>query len=208
MELFEILFILFFILIPVLEGIRKNRQSPGPEETEDADRPARTGRTSYEGPSGAPPPRGAKPEADTTGAADMLPDDLWEVLTGERRQRPEPVEEHVEDEEEYQTWRDEPAWEPEEEAVAEQRFEPSPWLEDAEPVWEESVPEAIEVPLTRVDLRSPPPREERSALGSAIGEAPAQRRRSPLMASLQSTQGLRQAVLLKEILGRPKGLEF
>jgi hypothetical protein len=39
-------------------------------------------------------------------------------------------------------------------------------------------------------------------------EAPrVQREVSPLMQALQNPDGLRQAVLLREILGRPKGLD-
>jgi hypothetical protein len=208
-ELFEILFILFFILIPILEGLRKKRQGPAPEDADTADRPARPGRSPYEEPAGPPPPR-PEPELDTSGAADMVPDDLWEVLTGERRVRTEPAEDQVDEPEEYSTWRDVPAWEPEPEPEPEPEDEwpePTPWLEDAEsPVAQTAEPAA---PHQHAMTFSPRAADEgRGTLGSPIGEPDAPPRRSRLTDSLRSSQGLRRAVLLKEILGRPKGLDF
>lgn len=213
MELFEILFILFFILIPIFEGIRKSRQRRrGPEEMDTEDSPALPGRSPYEGPAGRPPPS-PEPEVDTSDAADMVPDDLWEVLTGERRVPPAPAEDQVDEEEEYATWRDVPAWkpehepEPEPEHEEEERFEPSPWMEDAESLAAQTVPDPAEAHLLAMDFSPPSPDELRATLGAAIGAPDAPRRRSPLMASLRSSHGLRQAVLLREILGPPKGLD-
>jgi hypothetical protein len=224
MELFEILFILFFILIPIFEGLRKSRQRRSPGEAEAPERPARTGGDPYDRPPGPPPPR-SEPELDTSEAADMLPDDLWEVLTGERRTRTEPVEartdDEYEDQEEYTTWRDVPAWEPEREpeeafqaeaeAHEEERFEPAPWLEDdGMPAWQDTAPPAEAMARAAQAPMPEAPSHQLGSLGSlgdAIGTVSAPRRRSPLMTSLRSTQGLRQAVLLREILGPPKGLD-
>ncbi|NIP80331.1 MAG: hypothetical protein GWN79_12220, partial [Actinobacteria bacterium] len=74
MDLFELLIIAAFVLIPILEGVMKQRRksSEGPIPGEDK---APTG-----------PDRAEEPRP----AADMLPDDLWQILTGERRTSPEP----------------------------------------------------------------------------------------------------------------------
>jgi hypothetical protein len=228
-ELFEILFILFFILIPVLEGIRKSRQRrdspdielpdrPSPRPTHGPEPTARGGR--YGEPDDRPPPpRRPEPEPEPVEASDMIPDDLWEILTGERREgrRPTPVEDRPEPDEPWmaepdERWQEEPLWEREPEPVSEERFEPRPWL-DSPGAMREDEPPPIEVHVPApVDERparaARPPRPPRVSLREVVEAPKVQRRVSPLMRSLQSQEGLRQAVLLKEILGRPKGLEF
>jgi hypothetical protein len=233
MELFEILFILFFILIPVLEGIRKSRQRG---DSEDIELPGRsTPRPSPRSPaerdhaargdrSGAPPQRPAPPPAqdpEPAGAADMVPDDLWEILTGERRANAPPADLPRETEEPWMAepgaeWHEEPRWEPEPEPASEERFEPRPWLDSPGAMRDEDAPEPVEIQLPAPDADQPllsarPPRAPRPPRVSLreVVEAPrVVRRKSPLIRSLQSQEGLRQAVLLKEILGRPKGLDL
>jgi hypothetical protein len=228
-ELFEILFILFFILIPVLEGIRKSRQRRDSPDIELPDRPSprpsrgpepTARRERYGEPADGPlPPR--RPEPEPVEAADMIPDDLWEILTGERREgrRPTPVEDHHEPEDEPwmaepdERWQEEPAWEREPEPVAEERFEPRPWMDSPEAMRDEELSRPVEIhmpePVDERTARAPrPPRPPRISLREVVEAPKVQRRTSPLMRSLQSQAGLRQAVLLKEILGRPKGLEF
>ncbi len=210
MELFEILFILFFILIPVLEGIRKGRQrreSPDIEEPRQ-NRPRAPGRpTTVERPQPGPPRTQREPEP--VEAADMVPDDLWEILTGERRERPVPAEAT---EPEDAPWIEEPRWEPDEEVFADERFEPAPWEEYRDETRLElpGVPtvadEAVKAAAAAIESVQPP-RPRRASLREVVETPRATRRASPLIRSLQRPEGLRQAVLLREILGPPKGLD-
>jgi hypothetical protein len=226
-ELFEILFILFFILIPVLEGIRKSRQrgrsqdvelpggAPGrPGRPGPASAPRRMPQESVPAPAPSPLPRR---EPDPVEASDMIPDDLWEILTGERRQRPGPpgpepmeVEEIGSDtrderwlEEPDQRWREEPeeSWR----AEAEQTWRDEPVsLEPPAPIRE---PIVATPTLSRFDPGRAPARRLRTPLREVVEAPPVVRTVSPLMRMLQSPRGLRDAVLLREILGPPKGLD-
>lgn len=213
MELFEILFILFFILIPVFEGIRKGRQRRGSDDIElprDASPrpPGRPGRPASEEWQ-TERPRPSQRETEPVDAADMVPDDLWEVLTGERRQRrpPAPAEPA---EPQDAPWVEEPRWEREEDVFADERFEPAPWEEARDdvrldPRMPAPLPPVEQPAVVAVDPYPPTPR--RVPL-SVVQETPRTARRvSPLMRSLQHPDGLRQAVLLREILGPPKGLD-
>jgi hypothetical protein len=218
-ELFEILFILFFILIPVLEGIRKSKQrrdTPDIEEPTSArprpDLPTTT----------APPPR--RPDPEPVEAADMVPDDLWEILTGEKRQRPTPAEPRSQDvdwyedeevaeeaiEEPYRAqeerWPDEPAWEREADPRFQERFEPAPWHDERQDL-EEKVAFQPEEALIVPDERRARTARPRVSLRTVVEAPRVERQVSPLMQALQNPDGLRQAVLLREILGRPKGLD-
>lgn len=218
MELFEILFIALFILFPILEQVlkrgRKSGQGPGPEAGSEEPGPepmeTRPGEVS---------PRSA--EREPVKAADMVPDDLWAVLTGEQRPR-----EGVEIEEESRPAGGAPQTEPartEAPARWEEAWTPRPeprgWAEDveevAEPVsLEEYGPEAysletfdrepttLEEPLASPDVRHrrfhedlerprPRPADRRSRVGRA----------------LRSSGSVRQAFVLSEVLGTPKGLE-
>jgi hypothetical protein len=226
-ELFEILFILFFILIPVMEGIRKSRQRRDSEDIKLPDqaspRPTRqpeptVRRERYGAPADRPPPPRSRPDPQPAEASDMIPDDLWEILTGERRERPQPAEDRPEPEEPWmaepdERWKEEPLWEREPEPSMEERFEPRPWMDSPEAMRDEELPKTVEVPVPapvddRPLLAPRPPRAPRVSLREVVEAPRVQRRKSPLMRSLQSQDGLRQAVLLKEILGRPKGFEF
>ena len=207
MDLFELLFIALFIIFPIMEGILKQRrkgQGPSPAEDE--------------------------PEAEWSGdeeprsAADMVPDDLWEVMTGEKRPSPEGGAGDSGDE----PWSSEPggartytpAPEPEPE-VAEpvsEDWRSEPWVMDDEAEVPEPVsleyegPEAysLETPAPEPIERRAPSAEARHRAFHALIDRPRpkkKRRLSPLMKALKSPDGLRQAVLLKEVLGPPKGLE-
>jgi len=224
-ELFEILFILFFILIPVFEGIRKGRQRrgsgdielPGEAEPRQHRQPGGGGRmgqrTAEDWDTEVPQPRREPEPAD---AADMVPDDLWEVLTGERRQPrppvpappPDPAETWDDDD---APWVEEPRWERAEDVFAKERFEPAPWEEDRDeirldPRTESPFPTAEPPVVIAVDPYPPTPRR-RVPLSVVLETPRTPRRVSPLMRALQHPDGLRQAVLLREILGPPKGLE-
>jgi hypothetical protein len=217
-ELFEILFILFFILIPILEGLRKSKQS---RDAPDIEEPTSARPRPVPPPSGAPPRRFPEPEAEPMEAADMVPDDLWEILTGERRKAPAPAEPRAEDEDWYQEaeeaveetyqpeeerWAEEPVWERAEAPRAPERFEPAPWR-DERATRDEEVPFQPEEALIVPEERRARPARPRLSLRTVV-DAPRKRRQvSPLMKALQNPDGLRQAVLLKEILGPPRGLD-
>ncbi|HLU26556.1 MAG TPA: hypothetical protein VKZ58_12710 [Longimicrobiales bacterium] len=162
---------------------------------------------------GGPVLRDEEPEELT--AADLIPDDLWEILTGERRSRP-PAQRPAP--------RSEPEPEPELEPAT---LEPTgPWsFNTDEPFWEDDryAPAGVmEGPAGAAAPGGPGLRgvEEPSWLvqepGSPIYEpvveltAPAAeprsvgRRRASGVARLGN---LRRAVVLREILGPPKALE-
>lgn len=230
MSTFEILLLLFFFGIPILEGVlRKGRKGgEAPPEPRQGSLPGqRPGRTaeggvgsdadSASGPATATAPR----EAEAGAASDMVPDDLWELLTGERRSSttttepdapsvpvPVPV---LELEPEYRDYADDTRRYPEEPEVGE------PVLEEwSSPSGAESLeyvgPEAysLEQPIPPPEVRHQRFHDRLDALGREIGGDSASDRvgrRSRLLSSLRSPAGLRQAVLLKEVLGQPKGLE-
>ena len=209
MDIFELLFIAAFILFPVIEGIlrqRKKGKGPGPG----ADRSPGAG---------GPEPR----EEEVRTASDMVPDDLWELMTGERRQPGGEPAGGVEGEPEA-------PWSTAGEAGASaeagsgtatepESWEPEPWMDDSAASRE---PESLEYEgpeayTLETPAPAPPPVERRVPTAEARHRAfhafidepqPSGRgRRSPLVQALHSPGGLRQAVLLKEVLGTPKGLE-
>jgi len=232
-----ILFFIFFIL-PLLEralkgGKQEEQPPPAPrrERRPELDRPAdfeagrgeRDGRIEQTGARAQPPP---SPEPaggyGDDAAADMIPDDLWEILTGERRPRSDTQR------------RPEPAYDPlewEEEAAAEEAHEDvSPhdsgrWdtgkhaesgrVEDVLAERERAVHSAErapvhEAPLLQVfDAESVPTDAARhAAFHRRIDEMPVRPARLPPPAlALGSIDELRRAFVLKEILGKPKALE-
>lgn len=222
MGIFEILFIALFILFPILEKVLTRRrtggEAPGPEEP-------------------GPEPMGARPgevspgssERDPGRAADMVPDDLWAVLTGEERPRDDVRVEHEPATEPAGRSPDEHASEPTDEPMPPEgpaRWEEA-WTPRSEPRWrmddveatpapaslEHHAPEAYSletferepVSLER-PLESPDVRHRR--FHESIASPPSRRtRRSPIGRALRSTESLRHAFVLSEVLGAPKGLE-
>lgn len=200
MDLFELLFIALFIVIPLLEGLarqRKKGQGP-PQRSPGGDRPGRPD----------------EPEGEAPSAAEMLPDDLWELMTGQRRE-PAPVESDAEG----APWSEGP----DEAGVAVEPAEPEDWRDepwvvddevDVEPATslEYRGAEAYSLETAAPDpiQRVVPSASERHREFHALIDRPprrTRRRRSPLLKALRSPHGLQQAVLLKEILGPPKGLD-
>lgn len=209
MDLFELLFIALFILFPVLEGIlrqRKKGQQGGP--------PGPSGRTGRPGEAGTDRPEAADEDR---AASEMLPDDLWELMTGEKR-RPQ----------------DGPAPEPEQAgtpwsvetggasgagtAMETSTDRSEPWAVDDEATAPEPVsleyegPEAysLETPAPEpIERTVPSPKARHRAFHDLIDRPKRKPKRhaTGLVRSLRSPKGLRQAVLFREILGPPKGLE-
>jgi hypothetical protein len=197
--LFELLIILVFIVIPIVDGIQKQRQkSRGPGNGGEG-RPE----------PGRPDPPGEEPQS----AADMVPADLWELLTGEKR--PGQGSESGEGEASWPAgeaeaegiadWRPSDRWPVEEETVSAEYDEPVS-AEYESPAYSPEAP----VPETSYMERLVPSPEQRHREFHALIDAPREargRRASPLIRALRSREGLKQAVLFKEILGTPKGLE-
>ena len=210
MDLFELLFIALFIIFPILEGVlRQRKKGRGGEEIEDESADAGW----------------SEPGPEPRSASDMVPDDLWEVMTGERRQRDTPDAATDTGSAGSAPWSVDPDEAPAAgDAVASEEpqtdlggWESEPWMDDSsasrEPVsLEYEGPEAytLETPAPKPIEREVPTSEARHrAFHRLIDKPKAKRKRrmSPLIRSLRSPDGLRQAVLLKEVLGPPKGLE-
>lgn len=233
-DLFYFILFVFFVLAPLLERLRK--KAPGAELPEPGGAPERRSRR-------APPAADPELAADTEeagpaarggtrmaeDATTLVPDELWELLTGERRAPRAP---RVEPEEDAPSWESEPAYvpagvlgdleEPEPPdgqgapaaaadalALPDRGVEVSPWLEVT--AWDEP---------DEPDEVAPRPSPEPVTVFRAGGEegslrtyvsAPLEveeirpRRRPRLL--LGGPEDLRRAVILREVLGPPKGLE-
>jgi hypothetical protein len=105
-----ILFIVFFVL-PLLEKAMKRGQGPPPPPAQRPQRPPTQEEEWHElhDHEELPPARRGAPTAtddDDGPAAEMIPDDLWEILTGERRGGPpEPQRERAPEPEEHASYR-------------------------------------------------------------------------------------------------------
>lgn len=197
MDLFEILFIALVILFPILEQVfRKNRGADGEGEGPEVTGPEAVGPERAESDLREVSP--ASQERRPVKAADMVPDDLWAVLTGEQR----PTQEA--------------GWEEEE-----VHFGGSPWREDTTRGYDaEDAAAPVELPeaysLERLDIEAVsleeplPSPEVRHRQFHELVDQPAVRRkrqRSAVNRALRSSGGARRAFVLSEVLGPPKGLE-
>lgn len=235
MELFEILFVLFFFVLPLLQGLfSKNRKKkPG--------QPGESGRLPREAPSRGPEGRqgpreqpweaaegeGARSQSPaSTGqgpASDMVPDDLWELLTGERRRAGTSSGTATEPEgvtvDEQDRWSAEPSWSPEpletEIDRAEERPLEAAGLDELDTETDLGPEEPVSLEYVGPEAYSlegpPPPPEVRHRQFHEMIDRTAPRRQPvsrqrPLLRTLHDPQGVRDAVLIAEILGPPKGL--
>lgn len=222
MDFFEVLIILAFIFLPLLDGILKSRRAGQQEDVPIKTPPERERERVGHG-AGAGSPGGMSGTArtpdepvDAGPAADMIPADLWEVLTGERRSEPKAPEPSWQEDEE-EPWLRAPAEElPDELGSGEGEL--SPWareyedLEDAEPESLEPVSPHHGYPEV-VSLEAPPPPPEvrhrrfhERYDSEPVAPAPAG---GDFVRDLRSGlrgQGLRRSVILAEVLGPPKGL--
>jgi len=220
-DLFEILFVVLFILFPIMEQVLKRKRSPGPPGDE-AD--GQDGAGDFEASQGLE----REPPARESGkASDMVPDDLWAVLTGEQRppQGPEAPgrtrETSADDPEPVET----PWSSPTPERGHRRRGGASaPWSIDDDEVLDEPAPAPVSLEqygpeaytLERLDYeaesleRPVPSAEARHRDFHELVDRPEVRRpsrRGPLSRALRSPGGLRQAFVLNEVLGPPKGLD-
>lgn len=213
MDLFQILIIAAFILFPIMEQVLKRRRSPGPEEP---------GPDAMETHPGEVDPRPS--EREPVKAAEMVPDDLWAILTGEQRPtegvetaderepappRPEPAPDTAPERWE-EAWMPlpEPRWRLEEETPAEPPVRAAPERYGPEAYSLETLDEravSLEKPLESATVRHRQFHEGLDDLDRRSSRR--RRRRSQLGRALRSPQSLRQAIVLTEVLGTPKGLE-
>jgi fused signal recognition particle receptor len=212
-ELFEILFILFFILIPILEGIRKSRQRGRDAEQGPVPQPRPSHPPGLEHARDRAQPPDSRPQPEPADASDMIPDDLWEILTGERRPRgpgPARPEPEPEPDEPEIVWRAEPSWSPELEEPDFGQFsreeppEPAPLSIPTPPL---PTPQQEVQPTGFTDHVPAPSTSARRWIRDAVDAPPQPIEPSPLVKALHEPDTLRQAVILSEILGRPKGLD-
>jgi hypothetical protein len=245
-----VLFFIFFVL-PILERVLKGsgKQEPPPDQRPRQDDQlgaggVRTLRSEQGGgvesaQAGARGPvGGASPDEpwsdEPSDASDMIPDDLWEILTGERRQRPAagpptpppeaglPYGSSGEEQEEpgWYTYEDEPEVSPAPAAGSDRwhtgHSAEGRRVESAREDHERGVHSADRAPVHEApplhvfDVASVPTDRARHAafhrrFDEVKSEPPA--RRPERLFHLRSRDELRRAIIMKEILGRPKGLE-
>jgi hypothetical protein len=258
---FSILLLIIFILLPLLEKLLKAGRPPQQDQQQDEaglpprrrTPPAEEQEQLHAGPRS--PPAGDEDEA----AAAMLPDDLWEILTGERRPRaePRPMDQDV-PVEPRQTPAAAPP-QPDREPILGSRPEPvrtrtgpDPRERRLPPAEKRPLPRAAERRLPSVEMRrarpaeaphrrpaAPPPSAADKLvrkvkvhepptlvpmMGTTIEDSDVRRARfherlasGPPAATIArrgvhayafgSSEELRRAIVLREVLGPPKGLE-
>ena len=201
-----ILVFIVFVLGPILEQMRKKGQRPGPpppQQRRPLPRPpesARIPQPSRE----APPSRVATPEpvanrTEDVSAAEMLPDELWEILTGQPKPRsaPPPPAPDVEDEETA----DEELITAEDVTIETRRSR----FEEAASI-EAPPPREYPVVVSMEDV--PDPRKRHAAFHEKIQQTSlpaAARIVSPRYFSTPAD--LRRAIIMQVVLGPPKALE-
>jgi hypothetical protein len=212
-----ILLIIVFVVAPLIERMLKAGKPKDPQERPPRQRPGFPPQPQQRFPP-QPPQREPqqtqreqvvlRPPAEQEGeaAAAMLPDDLWEILTGERRapRLPEPREEY------------DPAGEDEAESL--ETATPDSWIEaqsshtaDSVPVlWERpevqrAAPEVVSLEKLEIDDRKRHVQFHRRLDEMSAPERV--RRPAANIYSITSEEDLRRAIILAEILGPPKGLE-
>jgi hypothetical protein len=217
-----ILLIIVFIVAPLIERLLKAGKGTQPPEQQPPQRmpPQRTPPQRIPPPQRTPPQREPEPmtagrPADADVAAEMLPDDLWEILTGERRapRPPVPREEPDEVVESYPV-----ADYPEEEAslevptaggwMSELPDEPAVVLPPApyvRPLPQRATPGVVSLEDLEIDTAA---RHDQFHQRLETLRAPARvRGRAPNAYRFRSREDLRRAIVMLEVLGTPKGLE-
>lgn len=211
----SLLLILIFIFAPLIERLLRSGRKP-PEPPPGQQRPPMPAPRSRLPQQPAPraeepPPRVviARREEEEP-AATMLPDDLWEILTGERRSPPAPVptpqwDPEVADEEVDAFERD--VSREEEYALARREEAPIVTAEEAyvRPLPQHEPPTIVSLETVDIDDRL----RHRQFHERMSNIAPAARVHlsAPSRHLMPSGEDLRRAIIMAEILGPPKGLE-
>lgn len=209
-DLFPLLMVLIFVLGPIIEGLkRKNRRPPPPQRRVP--------------PPSAPPQRSRTEEISTTrprgdeSAATMVPDDLWEILTGQPRTPAPPAPPTPTRQPERR-----PAWDVGYDAELEADEELEEERVGLEDVNVETRRARVEAQSLETIGRHPEPVvislednipttaqrhaefHQRIVVAAPVVEVPP--RRTPLF-DLKNRSELQRAFLMQEVLGPPKALE-
>lgn len=210
-DLFPLLMVLIFVLGPIIEGLkRKNRRPPPPPQRRVP-------------PSSAPPQRSRTEEISTTrprgdeSAATMVPDDLWEILTGQPRS-PAPTAPPIPPRQPERR----PAWDVGYDAELEADEELEEELVGLEDVNVETRRARVEAQSLETIGRHPEPvvislednipttAQRHAEFHQRITVAPpvveVEPRRKPLF-DLKNRSELQRAFLAQEVFGKPKSLE-
>jgi hypothetical protein len=225
-DLFWVFFIIFFIVAPILEKVLKRgrggqqqqqqQQRRGRLPGSPPPRPGLPGRP-VESRTPAPSPRGTS-DRDAT---DLVPADLWEVLTGQRRMEPSPppADERAlarprtpdSDFDELESW----------ELTAPRQEAPPPVASSEDRAVDELLrrrdreARILNAPPVIVSLETAPLSEARrhdafhrklAALPApALSQTPVSKRAG--MPDLSDRDALQRAIILHEVLGPPKGFD-
>lgn len=206
----ELIFILIFILAPLIERLLnagKKKKTPQP--------PQQRLPESYRDEEERPRVLVARREEQS--AAEMLPDDLWEILTGERRAPRAPVPAPPEPVEEEELWSleadsSEDDWSaaslPETEVLPAPVPSPElpvPRARFERPLPARAAPETVSLEALDIDGRR---RHEQfhERLDRSRAQKVARAGAAP-KPSFHSASEARRAIILSEILGPPKGLQ-
>lgn len=230
-DLFTFFLIFIFFVLPVLERVLKGKKKPppgtGPPRQRTEARPVPERR-----PLPAPEPHSEwkqpEPVEEESTAEELIPDDLWAILTGERRPSPPPAPRL-------------PTPPPQRPAPAARRAPPPPPVRSPEPTAARRVDEFDRVQRRTEAVRH---RESEAALDAllrerrrigdegtsvvslegeplpegprhvrfhdrldALAAPPTGYRKPTVLPSLRDSMELRRAIVVKEVLGKPKGLQ-
>ena len=229
-DLFFFFLIFIFFVLPVLERVLKGKKKPPPGTGPPGPRPP-TRPAPQRRPLPMPEPRAEweqpEPVEEESTADELIPDDLWAILTGERRPSPSPPPR--------------PAPPPQQRpAPAPRRAPPAPLARTPEPTAARKVDEfdrvqrrteavryreseaeldALLRSRRRIDEQAPvvvsleteplaeAPRHDRfHDRLDKLSAPPTGYRKATVLPSLRDPMELRRAIVLKEVLGKPKGL--
>lgn len=223
MEGFGVILFLIAIVVSLFDQSRKGKGTgtPGGPPTR---RPRPTGVP--RAPRQLPQPRPYDDDEETAGsAADMVPEDFWAELTGQRRRAPEPAPvpkprpTPVPRQRPAQApapVRDLPSWDEEAVAAVEERPREA-GREQPQALDAYRRPEVVHEPPRIVSLETPllPPEQRHAAFHrrleatkpTAAELSPPRARPNPLRERLRNRDTLRESFVLQEVFGPPKGLE-
>jgi hypothetical protein len=228
-DLFTFFLIFIFFVLPVLERVLKGKKKPPPGTSPPRERPEARPVPERRP---LPEPRAEweqpEPVEQESTADELIPDDLWAILTGERRPEPPPT-------------RPAPP-PPQRPAPAPRRAPPPPLARKPQPTAARKVDEFDRVQRRTEAVRYRESEAELDALlrsrrridepapmvvsleGEPLPEGPRHDRfhdrldkltapptgyrKATVLPSLRDPMELRRAIILKEVLGKPKGLQL
>lgn len=209
-DYFGLIIFIIIVLFSLFGGKKKPRQPPAPPPRRPTQQrePRADARPEYTRPYREPPRPQPEPQPEASSAEDMVPADLWEILTGEKRvpgpsAERQPAGAPEPEPEPYYTYDEEPVHE----------LPPPPIVREApvrpEPVILERDFEAINERRERaLQQRRAARVKQRAAQFADTTPAKAQIvERSALGKLLGNRDELKRAIVLREVLGPPKGME-